>query len=76
VSRLRDVARSTSEAVVPTYGLSARVTRLDVAVHENADLAVPLTAQVGRLESDLVPLLERRVAHRQAAAGRDGEKRG
>ncbi|CAM3752575.1 hypothetical protein [Nocardioides zeicaulis] len=43
-----------------TPGLEARITSLEVAVRENADLAVPLTALVGGLERDVAEVLARR----------------
>jgi hypothetical protein len=54
----RDLARAGAELVLPTQRLSRRVRRLETAVQENAVLEVPLSAQVGRLEAALVPVLE------------------
>jgi hypothetical protein len=54
----RDLLRAGARVVVPTYPLARRVASLEVAVRENAELAVPLAAQVTRLEQSLVPLLE------------------
>jgi hypothetical protein len=51
--------RAGARAAVPTYRLARRVSSLEVAVRENAELAVPLTAQVEELEQRLVPLLAR-----------------
>ncbi len=64
----RDVARAGAELVLPTQRLSRRVRRLETAVQENAALEVSLSAQVGRLEAALVPVLE-------AAVGPTSERR-
>lgn len=41
-------------------GLEDRISSLEVAVRENADLAVPLTALVEGLERDVAEVLARR----------------
>jgi hypothetical protein len=53
----RDLLRSGARVALPTYLLARRVAGLEVAVRENAELAVPLAAQVTALEQSLVPLL-------------------
>ena len=64
----RDLARAGAELALPTHRLTRRVRRLETSVPENAALEVPLSAQVGRLEAALVPVLE-------AALGSDPEPR-
>lgn len=54
----RELLRSGARVAVPTYPLARRVASLEVAVRENAELAVPLAEQVTRLEQSLLPLLE------------------
>ncbi|HEX3221614.1 MAG TPA: hypothetical protein VHR35_03530 [Nocardioides sp.] len=54
----RELLRSGARVAVPTYPLARRVASLEVAVRENAALAVPLAEQVRRLEQSLLPLLE------------------
>ena len=54
----RELARAGAQVALPTRRLTRRVRDLEVAVAENAALAVPLGAQVGRLEAALVPVLE------------------
>lgn len=53
----REMLRSGARAVLPSYLLARRVASLEVAVRENAELAVALAAQVTVLEQSLVPLL-------------------
>lgn len=54
----KEVLRTGADVAVPTARLSRRVRRLEEGIRENALLAVPLEAQVARLEQSLVPVLE------------------
>ena len=58
----RELALAGAEVALPTYRLTRRIRDLETAVVENAALERPLSAQVGRLEAALVPVLESAVA--------------
>ena len=68
VARWRDAARERAERLTEATGLGeaaaleARVDSLEVAVAEDAALAVPLDALVERLEHDVAEVLARRGA--------------
>jgi len=57
--RVADRVRAAA-GLVDAPGLEARVASLEVAVRENADLAVPLAALVEGLERDVAEVLARR----------------
>lgn len=61
----RDLLRAGARIAVPAHLLAIRVSRLEEAVRENAELAVPLEAQVTRLEQSLVPLLDTTATRRR-----------